>query len=61
MGWLSSSYFAIFLPVDLAILYLAKKLLTSQTVEEGRLRIRQLYLMMTFLVIAFIAIKVVLT
>ncbi len=57
MGWLSSYYLAIFLPVDLVTLYLAEKLRTSQTVNEGRLRIRQLYLMMTFLVIAFIVIK----
>jgi len=58
MGWLSSYYLGIFLPVDLVILYLAQKLLTSQTVDEGRLRIRQLYLMVTFLVIAFAVTKV---
>jgi geranylgeranylglycerol-phosphate geranylgeranyltransferase len=57
MGWLSSYYLGIFLPVDLVALYLAKKLLTSQTVDEGRLRIRQLYLMVTFLVIAFTVTK----
>ena len=57
MGWLSSSYLAIFLPVDLVVLYLAKRLLTSQTVEEGRLRIRQLYLTVTALIIAFILFK----
>jgi len=58
MGWLSSYYLGIFLPVDLVILYLAQKLLTSQKVDEGRLRIRQLYLMVTFLVIAFTVTKV---
>lgn len=58
MGWLCSYYLAIFLPVDLVTLYLAKNLLTSQTVDEGRLRIRQLYLMMTVLVIAFIVFTV---
>ena len=57
MGWLSISYLAIFLPIDLVVLYLAKRLLTSQTVEEGRLRIRQLYLTVTALIIAFILFK----
>ncbi|HQF16905.1 MAG TPA: UbiA family prenyltransferase [Methanotrichaceae archaeon] len=57
MGWLSSCYLAVFLPVDLAVLYLAEKLRASQTDEEGRRRIRQLYLVVTFLVIAFIAVK----
>lgn len=57
MGWLSSYYLGIFLPVDLVILYLAQKLLNSQTVNEGRLRIRQLYLIVTFLVIAFTVTK----
>ena len=61
MGWLSSSYLAIFLPVDLVVLYLAKRLLTSQTVEEGRLRIRQLYLTVTALIIVFILFKYIST
>ncbi|MDD1761061.1 MAG: prenyltransferase, partial [Methanothrix sp.] len=61
MGWLSSSYLAIFLPVDLVVLYLAKRLLTSQTVEEGRLRIRQLYLTVAALIIAFILFKYIVT
>jgi len=56
-GWLSSYYIAIFLPVDLAILYLAQKLRTSHSTEEGRMRIRQLYLTVTLLVIAFMAVK----
>ena len=61
MGWLSISYLAIFLPVDLVVLYLAKRLLTSQTVEEGRLRIRQLYLTVTALIIVFILFKYIST
>lgn len=58
MGWLSRIYLVIFVPMDLAILYLALKLLTSQTIGEGRTKIRQLYLMMTFFTIAIIAVSV---
>ncbi len=59
MGWLESWYLAIFLPVDLAILYLAERLRTSQSPSEGRMRIRQLYITVTFLIIAFIIVKLV--
>lgn len=57
MGWLGSLYLVIFVPMDLAILYFAFKLLTSQTTEEGRARIRQLYLSTTIFVIAFTVIS----
>lgn len=57
VGWLDSYYLAIFLPVDMAALYLSERLLKSKTIDEGRQRIRQLYLMITFLVIAFILLK----
>lgn len=57
-GWFSSSYLVVFVPMDLVALYLVMKLLTSQTVEKGRARLRQLYLAMVFFVIAFVAIRV---
>lgn len=57
VGWLDGRYLAIFMPVGLAALYLTKRLLASQTIDEGRLAIRRLYLLMTLLVIAFISIK----
>lgn len=58
MGWLGSLYLVIFVPMDLAILYFALKLLKSQTSEEGRARIRQLYLSTTLFVIAFVVISI---
>ncbi|MCE7699767.1 MAG: UbiA family prenyltransferase, partial [Methanobacterium paludis] len=42
MGWLNITYLIIFLPTDFILLYLALKILKSQTVEEGLRRIRQL-------------------
>lgn len=57
MGWLGSVSLVVFVPMDLAILYFAFKLLTSQTAEEGRARIRQLYLSTTIFVIAFTVIR----
>ena len=59
MGWLKSIYLIIFVPMDLVILYFAMKLAASKTIEEGRTRIRQLYISTTFFIIAFIAIRVV--
>ena len=55
MGWLGSVYLALVTATDFAASYFAYKLLRSRTAEEGRVRIRQLYLTMTFFVIAFIA------
>jgi geranylgeranylglycerol-phosphate geranylgeranyltransferase len=55
MGWLGIIYLVIFVPMDIAALYLCLKLLKSQTVEEGRARIRQLYLTITIFVIVFVA------
>ena len=55
MGWLRSFLLFIFVPMDLAILYFASKLLASRRAEEGRMRIRQLYLSTIIFVIVFIA------
>jgi hypothetical protein len=52
MGWFSSIYLVVFVPMDLVAVYLAMKLLTSQTAEEGRAKLRQLYLAIVFFVIA---------
>lgn len=56
MGWLKSSYLGIIVPMDLAVLYLAMKLVTSKSISEGRARIRQLYLSTTFFIALFIVI-----
>ena len=57
MGWLESVYLVIFVPMGLAILYFAGKLLTSQTIAEGRRKTRQLYLTMTIFIVAFVVIS----
>jgi len=56
MGWLESSYLGIFVPMDLAVLYLALKLVTSKSISEGRAKIRQLYLSTTFFISVFIVV-----
>ena len=57
-GLLSMIYLVIFVPLDIALLYLALKLLKSKTIDEGHAKTRQLYLTMTLFVIAFIAITI---
>ncbi len=57
IGWLDSIYLVIFVPMSLAILFLARKLMTGQSIKEGRTRIRQLYLTMTFFIVAFVLIS----
>lgn len=60
MGWLSSLYLTIFVPMGLIVLYLASRLMASGTPGEGRKRIRQLYLSNALFIIAFIAIHIAL-
>lgn len=57
IGWLDLKFIYIFIPLDILILYLSIKILKSQTVEEGRNRIRQLFLTMTGFVIIFVIIS----
>jgi len=57
MGWLESVYLVIFVPMGIAILYFAGKLLASQTIAEGRRKTRQLYLTMTFFIVAFVIVS----
>ncbi len=54
IGWLSIVYLLIFMPMNIIVLYLDLKLLNSQTVEEGRMIIRQLYLILTIFIIVFV-------
>lgn len=54
-GWLDLKFLYIFIPLDMAIIYLSLKILKTTTVEEGRKRIRQLFLTMTAFVIIFVA------
>ncbi len=57
-GLLSTIYLVVFMPLDIALLYLALKLLKSKTIDEGHVKTRQLYITMTLFVIAFIAISI---
>ena len=59
-GWLGYSYLAIILVADLLIAYLALRLYTSRTPQDGRKRMRQLYLMMTVFIVAIVASTVLL-
>ena len=54
LGWFGQVYLALVLALSIAIFYFAFKLLHSTTPEEGRKRIRQLYLTLLFFVVAFI-------
>lgn len=58
IGWISSIYLFIFVPMDLALLYFASKLLTSQTIKEGREIIRRLYLILVIFIIAFVLMRI---
>ena len=59
IGWLNILYLSIFLPLDISIIYLSMKLYKSQTVEEGHRIIRQLYILLTFFIIAFVIISII--
>lgn len=54
MGWFDLKFIYIFIPLDILIFYLSIKILKIQTDEEGRNRIRQLFLTMTGFVIIFV-------
>lgn len=58
-GWFTSIYLVAFVPMDIALVYLASKLLRSHTIEEGRAIIRQLYLVITDFVGVVIVISIV--
>lgn len=55
LGWLGVVYLVLIAATDVAVAYLAVKLLRSRTPRDGRARIRQLYLAMVFFVVAFLA------
>lgn len=55
MGWLGIAYLILASVADLSVVVLAALLLKSETIEEGRTRIRQLYIALTFFVVAIIA------
>jgi len=58
-GWLSDIYLVAFVPMDIALAYLAMKLARSGTIEEGRAIIRQLYLIITGFVGVVIVLSVI--
>jgi len=53
-GWLGNLYFALVTASDLGVVYFTFRLLTNQTPQEGRKRIRELYLTLTIAVIAIV-------
>lgn len=53
-GWLSYGYLAMIIIADLLIAYLALRLYQSRTPQEGRGRMRQLYLMMTLVIVLMV-------
>jgi len=53
-GWLGNLYFALVAATDLGVVYFTFRLLTSRTPQEGRKRIRELYLTLTIAVIAIV-------
>lgn len=53
LGWFRDFYLALIATTDILVVYLVIKLLRSQGPEEGRARIRQLYLTVLFFIIAF--------
>jgi geranylgeranylglycerol-phosphate geranylgeranyltransferase len=53
-GWLGNLYFALVTASDLGVVYFTFGLLTSRTPQEGRKRIRGLYLTLTIAVIAIV-------
>ena len=58
IGWLSTLYLLIFVPMDLCIIYLSIKLYKSQTDEAGHRIIRQLYLLLTIFIITFVIVSI---
>ena len=53
-GWLGYVYIAVMATSDLGVVYFTFRLLTSQTSQEGRKRIRELYLTLTVAVLAIV-------
>jgi len=56
-GWLGLAYIAMVTVVDLAVAVIGLSLVRSDTTEEGRMRIRQLYITLTLFVVALIVSK----
>jgi geranylgeranylglycerol-phosphate geranylgeranyltransferase len=54
MGWLGYVYLLLIVVTDLCISYLSSRLILSNTIEEGRIQIRRLYLTWGMFVLAFI-------
>jgi geranylgeranylglycerol-phosphate geranylgeranyltransferase len=53
-GWLGQAYLVMIVPTDIVLAYITIKLLVSREEKEGRARIRQLYLTVTVMVLAFV-------
>ena len=54
MGWLGYVYLLLIVVTDLCISYLSSRLILSNTIEEGRVQIRRLYLTWGIFVAIFI-------
>ena len=58
IGWLSTIYLLIFIPMDLSVVYLSITLYKSQSIEDGNKIIRQLYLVLTIFILAYVTINI---
>ena len=59
MGWLGYSYLLLILAADLFMAYFSYRLIRSNTIEEGRSAIRQLYLTWGMFVAGFILVNLI--
>lgn len=58
VNWLGITYLFLIVPTDFILAYFAFRLLQSDTIKEGQVRIRQLYLTLMLFVIGLIIIRV---
>lgn len=58
MGLLGIAYLGVFVPMGIALAYLALKLPSIGNIGDGRAKTRQLYLMMTLFILAFVLMRI---
>jgi geranylgeranylglycerol-phosphate geranylgeranyltransferase len=59
LGWLGTAFILLFIITDLSIVIIFYDLYCTKTPEEGRKRIRRLYLLIMFFVVAFLALTII--
>jgi len=58
-NWLGTSYLILIVPTDLTLFYFTFRLLRSKTINEGQIRIRQLYLTLVLFIIIFMISRII--